>query len=188
LQGGSATLIWSSTNTTSCTSSNFTASGIIGSVSVTPQTTTQYSITCTGAGGTATGAATITVTTPPTTSDLLKAGDRIVTTERLNVRATACNSGKPGKQSIGKYGTILIPSTPGCGYTWARVNFDTGADGWVVQDYLQKVTSASTETDLSAALMPSIQSASSAAALMQLEQQLQALLAQVQTLMARIAQ
>jgi hypothetical protein len=122
---------------------------------------------------------------PPTTTTI-KAGDRIITTARLNVRAQACNSGKPGKQGIGKYGTVLIPSTPGCGYTWAKVNFDTGADGWVVQDYLRKVTTASASTDLSQALMPSIQSASSASALMQLEQQLQALLAQVQVLLSRM--
>ena len=50
------------TNATSCTGTNFTASGTSGSTSVSPTVTTTYSVTCTGAGGTSPAAsATVTV-------------------------------------------------------------------------------------------------------------------------------
>lgn len=63
--GGSATLAWSSTNTSSCTAAGFNGTGTSGSATVSPTQTTTYSITCTGAGGTATQQ--VTVTAPTTT-------------------------------------------------------------------------------------------------------------------------
>src|SRR5207253_5542148 len=46
--GQSSTLSWSSANTTSCSGTNFTASGISGSALVMPSVTTTYSVTCMG--------------------------------------------------------------------------------------------------------------------------------------------
>jgi hypothetical protein len=70
VSGGISTLSWSSTNATVCTASG--AAGWTGNeptpflITVTPATTTTYTLTCTGAAGTtpAVGTATITVTPP----------------------------------------------------------------------------------------------------------------------------
>jgi hypothetical protein len=68
--GQSSTLAWSSTNATSCTGTNFTASATAGTVTVSPTVTTTYGVTCTGTGGSANASATVTVTTqPPTTTN-----------------------------------------------------------------------------------------------------------------------
>jgi len=59
--GQSSMLTWSSTNATSCSSSNFAASGISGSASITPAATSTYSVTCSGSGGSASASATVNV-------------------------------------------------------------------------------------------------------------------------------
>jgi CARDB len=59
--GGSSTLMWSSTNATSCTGTGFTAGGSSGSATVSPTVPQTYSITCTGTGGTGSQSTTITV-------------------------------------------------------------------------------------------------------------------------------
>jgi peptidase A4-like protein len=64
--GQSSTLSWSSTNASSCTGSNFSASAISGSAVVSPTVTTSYSVTCTGNGGSATAMATVTMSSPST--------------------------------------------------------------------------------------------------------------------------
>lgn len=63
--GGSSTLTWSSSGTTSCTGTNFSTGGATsGSLPVSPARTTTYSVTCTGPNGTSNPAnATVTVTT-----------------------------------------------------------------------------------------------------------------------------
>ena len=48
VSGQFATLTWSSTNATSCTGTDFAASGTSGSTAVAPTSNTIYSITCTG--------------------------------------------------------------------------------------------------------------------------------------------
>jgi hypothetical protein len=65
IAGKSSTLSWNSTNATACNSSGFAASGISGSAVVSPNTTTSYSITCSGNGGSTTSTASVTVTAPP---------------------------------------------------------------------------------------------------------------------------
>ncbi len=58
----SSTLTWSSSNTTSCTGSGFsTGDRTSGSVTVAPDTTTTYTLTCTGSAGTVTRTATVSV-------------------------------------------------------------------------------------------------------------------------------
>ncbi len=60
--GQSVTLTWSETNATTCGGTNFTTSNTLsGSITLTPQTTTVYTLTCSGNGGTATAHATVTV-------------------------------------------------------------------------------------------------------------------------------
>jgi hypothetical protein len=67
--GQSATLTWTSTNATSCTSSGAWsgAQSTSGSLSVTPASSgvASYTLACTGAGGTAQSTASLTVTAPP---------------------------------------------------------------------------------------------------------------------------
>jgi len=61
--GASSTLTWSSTNATSCTASGgWTGTeATSGTTSVSPSSTTTYTLTCTGAGGTAIASALLTV-------------------------------------------------------------------------------------------------------------------------------
>jgi hypothetical protein len=98
--GQSSTLSWSSSNTTSCTSGNFTVSGISGSAVAKPSVTTSYSITCSGNGGSATASATVTVATPPPapTASLSANPTSISTGKSLTLswrstNATSCTSG-----------------------------------------------------------------------------------------------
>jgi hypothetical protein len=72
-------------------------------------------------------------------------GDRIQTTANLNVRATPSLSGHLlCIQPSGTLGTVIAgPRTDSLGlndpYTWRQINYDTGCDGWSVQNYLTKV-------------------------------------------------
>jgi hypothetical protein len=66
-QGSSSTLTWSSTNATSVTSSNFGATTVTGSTSVSPSFTSFYTITVqSSTGDPATSGTTVTVVQPPT--------------------------------------------------------------------------------------------------------------------------
>src|SRR3989344_976811 len=80
-------------------------------------------------------------------------GDRVKTSSRINVRKTPSTSGTvSGIQVFGALGTISTPAqcdalncpdyispTYANGYWWWSVNFDSGADGWVVENYLEKL-------------------------------------------------
>ena len=63
--GGSSTLTWSSSNSTACSAAWTSSTAINGTQSVSPASTTTYSITCTGPGGSANDSATVNVTVPP---------------------------------------------------------------------------------------------------------------------------
>jgi len=70
----------------------------------------------------------------------LSIGDRLQTIAPLNVRATASITGtKLGTQSVGALGTIVSGPTSANGYTWWKINYDTGADGWSIAPYLSKI-------------------------------------------------
>jgi hypothetical protein len=62
----------------------------------------------------------------------------------------------------------------GSGYTWWQINFDSGVDGWVVQDYLTKVTLAGATTV----------STTNTTLISQLQSQLQDLMAQIKAIQA----
>jgi hypothetical protein len=63
--GNSSALSWSSSNATSCTGSGFSTGGATsGTVSVTPSSTTNYSVTCSGSGGSQTANTIVSVGQP----------------------------------------------------------------------------------------------------------------------------
>ncbi len=80
--------------------------------------------------------------TPPPPSTKFVLNDRVQVTgtgSSLNVRSTA-NGTSLGTQLDGALGTITAGPTVAGGFTWWNVNFDTGVDGWSVEDYLTKYT------------------------------------------------
>lgn len=91
-------------------------------------------------------------------------GDRVVTSQQVNVRGTTGVSGTlNGEQTAGAYGIIIAGPVLEDGYTWYRVDYDLGVDGWSVSDYFtavttlprvttQVTTSASTQATLQALL------------------------------------
>ena len=68
-------------------------------------------------------------------------GSRVrVSSGPLNVRLKPSTSSKIlGTQPTGALGTIVDGPKKGSGYTWWKINYDSGADGWSVGNYLQKV-------------------------------------------------
>ncbi len=90
--GSSSTLSWSSTNAASCTGTGFTASGTVGSATVTPAQTTTYGLTCTGAGGSASASASVTVQSGPL-AGLLGYWPLDTSTTNFTAKTTADTSG-----------------------------------------------------------------------------------------------
>lgn len=93
----------------------------------------------------------VSTTTPPILPDDepstgLKIGDTIKTTAWINVRGTA-GGRYVGSQRTGKTGTITAGPGYASGLTWWKVNFTSGADGWVAEKYIAKTTVAMTEDD-----------------------------------------
>jgi hypothetical protein len=77
----------------------------------------------------------------------LKIGDRVITTSILNVRATASTAGALlGNQPVGTAGTVISNVVAGSGFYWWSINFDSGVDGWVVEDYLNLSTVSAPQT------------------------------------------
>jgi hypothetical protein len=66
-------------------------------------------------------------------------GDRFPTTAKLNVRATP-NGRRVGSQNLGVKGSVVAGPQYVKGYYWYQINYDTGVDGWSVQDYLQSLS------------------------------------------------
>ena len=74
-------------------------------------------------------------TTPAPTP--FSVGAQVMTTERLNVRSSVTTQGRAScTQQKGALGTVTGGPKTSQGYTWWDVNFNTGCDGWVVQNYL----------------------------------------------------
>ncbi len=64
-------------------------------------------------------------------------GDRVQTIANLNVYATASTSGTIlGQQQLGNLGTVVGGPTTVNGVVWWNIDYDIGADGWDIQDYL----------------------------------------------------
>ena len=68
-------------------------------------------------------------------------GDRVQTTANLNVYATASTSGTIlGQQAVGSLGTVIGGPTTVNGVVWWNIDYDIGADGWSIQDYLAEAS------------------------------------------------
>ena len=63
-------------------------------------------------------------------------GDRARTTARLSVRDSA-GGVRLGTQKLGALGTIVAGPVAKGAYLWWQVDWDSGADGWSVQDYIE---------------------------------------------------
>ena len=79
---------------------------------------------------------------PPTVSTKFQSGDRVqVSDGPVTVRRTAAGN-RISRQISGAVGTIIGGPTRvtflRISYVWWNVNFDSGADGWVVENYLTK--------------------------------------------------
>jgi hypothetical protein len=81
-------------------------------------------------------------TAPPPASTKFTLNDRVqVTNATLNVRATPDIGGTLlGSQTNGALGTVVGGPIAQAGYSWWQINYDTGVDGWSVEDYLAKYT------------------------------------------------
>ncbi|KKT13412.1 MAG: hypothetical protein UV94_C0033G0003, partial [Parcubacteria group bacterium GW2011_GWC1_43_30] len=85
------------------------------------------------------------VTTSPA-STKFSINDRVqVSSGPLNVRQTA-NGTLLGTQTTGALGTVTGGPTNTGGFNWWNINYDSGADGWSVEDYLVKYTVAPSPT------------------------------------------
>lgn len=148
--GQSSTLIWSATNASSCALSGgiiVNGLGPSGTQLVTPSVSgAAYIITCTGAGGSANATAIVLSTGSGATK--ISANDRVqVSSGPLNVRATANTAGTLlGTQATGAFGTVISGPIAQGGFNWWNVNYDTGVDGWSVENYLTKAV-ATTDTN-----------------------------------------
>ena len=78
----------------------------------------------------------------PVVSGKFSLNDRVqVSNGPLNVRSAASTAGTLlGTQANGILGTVTAGPTAQGGYNWWNVNYDSGADGWSVEDYLVKYT------------------------------------------------
>jgi hypothetical protein len=75
----------------------------------------------------------------PTSSSKFSVGDRVKTTDVVNVRNSA-NGSVLGTQALGALGTVVSGGTNAGGYNWWNVNYDSGVDGWSAEDFLIKST------------------------------------------------
>jgi hypothetical protein len=127
----------STSNTTSYSDTTLTAA-----------TTYTYTVAAYDAAGNTSAQSTASSATTLTAPANFVAGDRVqVVNGPLNVRSTPSTSGTIlGSQVTGAYGMVIGGPTVANGYTWWNINYDTGVDGWSVQDYLVKVSPLPTAT------------------------------------------
>ncbi len=134
--GQSATLTWSSSNTTACTASNaWTGTeGTSGTMSETPTATgtLSYVLTCTGAGGSANATATLTVTAPAPTVTISVAPNSITVGQSATLtwsssNATSCTASGSWSGTEATSGTSSV--TPSASGTATYSLACTGAGG-----------------------------------------------------------
>jgi hypothetical protein len=83
------------------------------------------------------------VSTSATTSlapATFKVNDRVYTTSsNINVRSCASTScAILGTKSLNAQGTIIGGPVTADGFVWWNINYDSGVDGWSVENYLKK--------------------------------------------------
>ena len=87
----------------------------------------------------------------------LSVGQRVKTTANVNVRSKPTNAKKNALciQTTGSVGTIVGGPTVATGYTWWNVNYDTGCDGWSVQNYLTTSLAYDPQSQVASQALPS---------------------------------
>lgn len=90
----------------------------------------------------------IAISVTPAFADSFFVGDRVsVTAGPLNVRMSASIYDAPyGTQKEGNRGVIFQGPVEKDGYTWWFIDYDSGVDGWSVQNYLGTAHVQSTQT------------------------------------------
>ena len=79
----------------------------------------------------------------PTSTPIIMVGGRVKVTSKLNVRKTPSLKSKLlGIQPAGALGTVIGGPVSADGYIWWNINFDSGKDGWSVQNYLIPIATA----------------------------------------------
>lgn len=87
-------------------------------------------------------------TTPPDPSTEFSIGDSVEVTEAdVNVRSEP-NGMILGTQSPGTYGAVVDGPAWSSPYWWWKVDFQSGTDGWVAEQFLQGVGTATTICDV----------------------------------------
>jgi len=130
---------------------NTTTNTTYTDTNLSPQTSYTYKVQAyDAAGNTSTqsvsaSATTQTQSTTPPPSTKFSTNDKIQTTSILNIRTTP-NGTLLGTQPSGAIGTVVGGPTTAGGYTWWNVNYDTGYDGWSVEDWLTSYTAPQTQT------------------------------------------
>jgi parallel beta-helix repeat protein len=134
------TFAWNGTDATSCTASGGWngSQPVNGSYNFALPSNGSYALTCAGPGGTISRTLTISGDSTQTVSTKFAIGASITTTSGLNVRSSASLTASIlGTQATGATGSIIGGPVNAGGYWWWQVNYDTGADGWSVENYLQ---------------------------------------------------
>jgi chitodextrinase len=106
-----------------------------------PSTKYSYRVAARDAAGkTSAKSVAVTKTTQPAPSTKFQIGDRVKTIEKVSVRSTHSTSGTvSGNQLKGAQGEVVDGPWYANSYWWWYVNFDNGADGWVIQGKLREV-------------------------------------------------
>lgn len=136
--GQSSTLSWSVSGATSLSINQGVGTVSGTSRSVSPTQTTTYTLTATNSSGSNTSQVTVNVSQPIQTSTKFTPGARVQTSSNLNVRSSAsAGATLLGTQSLGALGTVVSGGVQADGFFWWNINYDSGVDGWSVEDYLQ---------------------------------------------------
>ncbi len=108
-------------------------------------TTYNYSVVAYDPSGNISSAAIASATTQPSPSTAFQINDRVQATATINVRGIPSLAGTLlGTQPLGALGTVIGGPTYADGYFWWNINFDSGVDGWSVENYLTKYTADTT--------------------------------------------
>lgn len=114
-------------------------------------------------------------------SPTFSAGARVQTLDALNVRSKAGISSKVKcVQPSGALGTLKGAPTERDGYRWWNVNFDSGCDGWSVQNYLALLPLAESANNIEDLLLQAL------AAIKNVQEELQDLLVSLGSMKARL--
>ena len=156
--GQSSTLMWSSTNATTCSGTGFSASGASGSLTVSPTATTTYGITCAGSGGSASQSVTVAVTPAPK----LAVGMTVETAGSVAMhKSPSMSTPLVGVMAPGSKGGIIGGPASADGSTWWEVSYKDELARWAVQDDLTQASQAAPAVahSVSPTSMPNSQSA-----------------------------